>query len=347
MIALDPVAARLGDPSPLGPEEVERLLDRLGDPKEPESARLDLLGRLADRPLQEADLERFARALRARAVPFGAPAAREAIDLCGSGGASRPSFNISTVSAFVVAAAGLRVVKHGNRSARGPCGSSDLLEALGLPVTTSRAFARDSFERFGLAFLHAPLYHPTTSAVAQARRRLGRPTIFNRLGPLVNPAGPRLQLTGVADRASAGAVASILRGLGVERGAVVAALDGADELSPTAGTELWAWSESGSTHRTVDPEALLDPPDRRGPWDPLPRAEAARATVELLAGERGARRGAVLLTAGCALWVAGASRDLPSGVARATEVLDGGLPARLLDRLQEHARQPGWREGAP
>jgi anthranilate phosphoribosyltransferase len=327
---------RLLEPEPLGTGDARRVFDRLVAPTTDEGDRVALLVALAAHPRVPAELVSFAREMRRRARPFHVPPGDRAVDLCGSGGAPTPSFNVSTVAALVTRAAGAHVVKHGNRSRR-VCGSSDLLEALDLPVTSSIAFARASYRRHGIAFLHAPLFHPATAAVAAARQRLGVPTIFNRLGPLSNPAGVRFQVSGAADPRSADEVASALRAMGVERGFSMSSEDGCDEFSPTAPTRVIQWSGTTVRRRRIRPALYLDPDDRRGSWGALPPRAARDETERILAGGGGARRGSVLLTTGAALVVTGLAPDLRTGVARATEALDSGGAEKVLEDLRSLA----------
>ncbi|MGI0071248.1 MAG: anthranilate phosphoribosyltransferase [Thermoplasmata archaeon] len=324
---------RLLDPRPLGAREVRAAFDALTAPATAEDERAALLVALRARGHPALELLAFAREMRRRAIPFPVPRRDRALDLCGSGGALHPSFNVSTVSAFVARAAGRAVVKHGNRSRR-VCGSSDLLDALGLPVLTSIPFARASYRRFGIAFLHAPLFHPATRAVAATRLRLGIPTIFNRLGPLSNPARVRCQVAGAPDLPSAIETARILPVLGVERGAAMASDDGCDEFSPRASTTAIVWTGARTRRLRVDPTPLLPADDRRGPWGPLPPPEAAEEAERILAGGGGARRGSVLLTSGTALWVGGDVPALADGIERAREALDSGAAERLLENLR-------------
>jgi anthranilate phosphoribosyltransferase len=329
---IGPVLERLLDPAPLGGPDARATLDALLEPAADEADRAALLVALTARGDAPAELVAFAREMRRRAVPF--PTGRKAVvDLCGSGGAETPSFNVSTVSALVVRAAGVPVVKHGNRSRR-VCGSSDLLAALGLPVMDSVPFARQSFERLGIAFLHAPLFHPATRAVASTRARLGVPTIFNRLGPLSNPARPRFQVSGVARPSVGPTTARALRDLGVRAGMTMVSDDGSDEFSPRSPTTAFVWSGARMRRLRIQPASFLPPEDRRGPWGPLPPKEAAEETERIVAGGGGARRGSVLLTSGAALWVAGRARSLTEGVAGARAALDGGGAERLLVRLR-------------
>jgi anthranilate phosphoribosyltransferase len=332
----------------LSDDQVDRLVSLLVDPARSEVERAALLIALRAKGESTREIAAFARALRARATPFPGPRAAGAVDLCGSGGALRPSFNVGTVGAFVVRAAGVPVAKHGNRSARGAeggwAGSSDLLEALGLPFLSSREYAAACFAREGITFLHAPLYHPATRAVVPVRRALGVPTVFNWIGPLTNPASVRYQLVGCPTPAIAGELARVLPLLGVVRGATVSGSDGTDELSPTHFSHLTLFTKGGRSTRRIDPKPLLDADERRGPWGPLPAAQAAHEAERLLAGGGGARRGSVLLTSGAALWVRGAVPTLSKGVEQATRALDSGEAEAVLGRLRDLAGSRRWEE---
>jgi len=334
-----PVLQRLLDDRPLGPSEVRSCFGALVDPAAEDAERAALLTALAARRLEPSELAGFATEMRARARPFPYPVADAPIDLCGTGGAPRPSFNVSTVSAFVVAAAGAPVIKHGNRSARGICGSSDLLLALGLPVTTSLAYGRASYRAHRLAFLHAPLYHPAAAAVATARRLLGIPTLFNRLGPLANPAGVPFQIVGAPDAIVASSLASVLPRLGVRRGLAVTSAERCDEFSPRSMTTAWRWNGRRRSRSIVDPRTFLPTAERKGPWGPLAPMAAARETERVLRGAPGARRGAVVLTSGAALWIAGRAPTLREGVLDARVAIDDGRAAALLGKMQALAKR--------
>ena len=331
---------RMGDPAPLTSRDARAWFDRILAPDTSEPERVGLLLAATVRAATGEELAHLAAEMRRRAVPFEVPASDRALDLCGSGGAPVPSFNVSTVAAFVVSGAGAAVAKHGNRSVRGPCGSSDLLTALGLPVETSPAFARASYRRTHLAFLHAPLFHPATRAVADARRTLGAPTVFNRLGPLSNPARPRAQVVGVVSLAEAPRVATALRRLGARRGVAMTSDEGCDEFSPRRPTRGIHWSGGVARRWTLRPETLLDREERRGDWGPLPPAAAAEEAERILAGGDGARRGSVLLTAGAALWVGGRAPTLGAGVRLARESLDTGRAEDRLRTLRAIAAPP-------
>ena len=337
---------RLLLPKPLAGVDARRTFDALLASDAGDAGRAAILVALAARAETAGELAALAAEMRRRARPFPVPPSDRPIDLCGSGGAPRRSFNVSTVSAFVVAADGVPVVKHGNRSARSPSGSSDLLEALGLPVVDAPGFARATYRRHRLAFLHAPLFHPATRAVAPARRLIGIPTPFNRLGPLTNPAPVAYQVAGAPDLASAERTAAVLKLRGVRRGISMTSAEGCDEFSPRAPTRIVTW-DGGSTRRgTVRPERLLAPEDRRGSWGALPAPSAAEEAERILAGGGGARRGSVVLTSGAALWVAGRTPTLAAGVERAGELLDDGRAEKLLADLRLLApRYATHREG--
>jgi anthranilate phosphoribosyltransferase len=344
----DVVLERLLAYRELRSSEVRMMVARLVDPATDDLERAALLVALRMKGETPREIRAFAQELRKRSTPFAGPRADGAVDLCGSGGARTPSFNIGTVSAFVVRAAGAPVAKHGNRSARGSmkgyAGSSDLLEALGLPVTTSRDFALASYRQHGIAFLHAPLYHTATSAVMAVRRGLGIPTIFNQLGPLTNPAGVPYQVVGCPEPAVAERVARILPALGVRGGIAVAGNDGTDEFSPTGASTCVIWSRKRRSRRTVRASELLESEERHGPWGPLPAPAAAEETRRLLAGGGGARRGSILLTSGAALWVSGRAKRLEEGIEQARTALDNGSAEGLLQALQELASSRHWSE---
>jgi len=342
----DRLLRRLRNPDPLSAREAHRTFETLISPQSDDARRVLILLALARRPTSSEELTRFVRELRRRAIPFPVPTRDRPVDLCGSGGARTPSFNVSTVSAFVVAAAGVPVVKHGNRSSRGPCGSSDLLEALGLPVTQSLAFGRASYRRLKLAFLHAPLYHPATRAVVAARRAVGIPTVFNKLGPLSNPAPVAFQLVGVTDLDNARCAAEVLRNLGRRRALAMTSTEGCDEFSPRKETRAVYWSGRKLLSRSIRASEFLPPEDRRGSWDALPPQAAAEEARRLLAGGGGARRGSVLLTAGAALWITGAARDLGLGVERAREALDSGRAETVFEEMVSLGRHYQREAGA-
>lgn len=276
------------------------------------------------------ELAACARAMRASARPFDAGG--ETIDVCGTGGDGRHTFNISTAVAFVAAGGGLRVAKHGTRALSSRSGSSDVLGALGLDLEASPERARAALDAAGVCFLYAPAYNPAMRHVLPVRAELGFRTLFNLLGPLSNPAGAQRQLMGVYEAAKVEPLARVLGALGAERAWVVHG-DGLDELT-TAGESLVAeWREGAVRTFAVAPEEAgvprVDPAALRG-GEPEANAAALRA---LLHGEAGAYRDIVVLNAAAAFVVAGLDADLAAGADRARFVIDSRAARAALDRL--------------
>jgi anthranilate phosphoribosyltransferase len=296
-----------------------------------------LLGALAVRGETEDEIVGFARTMRERAVPI---AARGAVDTCGTGGDGAGTFNISTVASLVVAACGVPVAKHGNRSASGSCGSADLLEALGLRIDAPADTVQRSLDEAGWAFLFAPGFHAATRHAVGPRKELGVRTAFNLLGPLTNPARPEAQVVGVPRPELTGFIARCLQRLGVRRAWVVHGA-GIDELSLCGPTTVSAFDggEDGVRTFTVTPEEAGLAPCRPETLRGGDAATSARIAGEVLGGERGPRRDVVVLNAAAALVVAGRAASLREGAAQAEKAIDGGAAARMLERVREISRR--------
>ena len=293
-----------------------------------------LLAALAVRGETEDEIVGFARTMRALAVPLRAP---EAIDTCGTGGDGAGTFNISTVASLVVAACGVKVAKHGNRSASGSCGSADVLEALGVRIDAPVEQVQRSFDEVGWTFLFAPAFHASTRHAVGPRRELGVRTAFNLLGPLTNPAHPVAQVVGVPRPELLTFVARCLGRLGARRALVVHGA-GLDELT-LAGETAVAEVRDGAVHeRRITPEeAGL----ARAPLEAVRGGDAgenARLAREVLEGQAGPRRDVVLLNAAAALLVAGRAASLREGVALAGDAIDRGRASALLQRVGEALR---------
>jgi len=260
------------------------------------------------------------------------------VDTCGTGGGRIGTFNISTAAAFVVAGAGVRVAKHGNRSFTSRSGSADVLEALGVEITLSPERASEVLETAGVVFLFAPAYHPAMRHVGPVRKELAVPTIMNLLGPLVNPAGVRRQVIGVSDRSRAPLVAGALARLGARHALVLHADVGMDEVSPCGHTHVWEVMDGRVEEWDIDPAAhRLESEDLAGLAGGEP-AENARLIERLLSGERMLPvRCAVLLNAAAALYVSGNGWTLEEAARRASDALDSGAAAAALDRLRSAA----------
>lgn len=276
-------------------------------------------------------------AVRSKMVGFE-PHARPVLDTCGTGGDHAKTVNVSTGAAIVAAACGVLVAKHGNRSATGNSGSSDVLQTLGAPVEVSAEQARGNLEELGLTFLFAPLYHPALRLVAPVRRMLPFRTVFNLVGPLVNPARPEYQLVGVPDRATASLMANVLAASGLKRAAVVSAEDGLDEVSLGATTHV-LWVENGEISETEwKPGDFGDARVEAGELRVEGPEESARLIRGVLAGERGPVRDVIVANAAAALHVAGMAGDLAEGVELAGSSIDSGRARALLDRWIEQGR---------
>lgn len=261
------------------------------------------------------------------------------VDTCGTGGDGKGTFNISTVSALVVAAAGVPVAKHGNRAASSRCGSADLLEAWGIAIDLPAPAAARSLEELGITFLFARTFHPAMRHVAPVRTALGIPTVFNVLGPLTNPARVSRQVVGVADERLAPVVAEALRRLGHRHALVLRSEDGLDELTTTAPSRVWEVRDGGTREWRLDPAELGFAP---ASVEELAGGDAAdnRAIAdEVLSSGHGPRSDVVVLNAGAALYVGGAASDLREGIARARDVLASGAPAELRDRWAERSQE--------
>jgi len=271
-----------------------------------------------------------ARTLRARARTITAPA--DAVDTCGTGGDGTGTFNISTAAAFVAAGAGVKIAKHGNRSISSRSGSADVLHALGIDIEMSFERVEQAISEIGLGFLMAPRHHAAMRAVAAPRAELGIRTMFNILGPLCNPAGVRRQVLGVYAAKWVRPLAEVLLKLGQHACWVVHG-DGLDELTTTGTSEIAAVQDGKIVSFTIRPDdaglPLARLADLRG-GSPEENAVTLRA---VLGGASGPLRDIVLLNAAAALIVGGWAETLRGGVDRATEAIDSGAAAAVLERL--------------
>ncbi len=256
---------------------------------------------------------------------------RPVVDTCGTGGDGRGTFNISTAAAFVLAGAGLRVAKHGNRSISSRCGSADVLEALGVPLEQATRRARETLEQAGVAFLYAPEVHPAMRHAMRARRELGVRTVFNLLGPLTNPAGATVQIVGVFSARYVELLAQALLRLGVQRAFVVHGAEGLDEISVSGETVFAEVCDGRVASGQFLPEQFGL---RRWPSGALAGGDAqhnAALLRRVLAGEPGALRDAVLANAAAAFVAAGMAADVAAGAVLAAQVIDSGAAAKALE----------------
>jgi anthranilate phosphoribosyltransferase len=274
----------------------------------------------------------LARTMRARATKLSRSFA-PVFDTCGTGGDGAHTFNVSTVAALVLAACGVRVAKHGNRSASSRCGSADLFEQLGVNVTATAPIVERCLDGAGIAFLFAQVFHPSMKHAAATRKELGVRTAFNLLGPLTNPAAASRQLVGVPRPELTELVARSLAQLGAERAWVVHGADGLDEISTTGYTKVSECRDGAVNTFYLHPGdvglAKSAPETLRG-GDAADNAAIARA---VLAGQPGAPRDIVLLNAAASLLIAGRVATIPEGLKLAAEAIDSGAATAVLERL--------------
>lgn len=283
-----------------------------------------------------AEVAGAARALRRAMTALSLGASDDLVDTCGTGGGQAGTFNISTGAAFIVAGAGVRVAKHGNRSFTSRSGSADVLEALGVAVPTPPDQAARVLAAAGIVFLFAPTFHPAMRHAASVRRELGVATIMNLLGPLANPAGVTRQVLGVSDRGRGPLLAEALAALGTRHALVVHGAEGMDEISPFGPSLMWEVRDGGIAEWTLDPAAFgLGP----GNMDDLaggePAENAARIEAVLNGSTRGSAGAALRLNAAAALYVAGRGWSFEESLARATAALDDGKGMEALQRLRK------------
>jgi len=258
---------------------------------------------------------------------------RDVLDIVGTGGDETYTFNISTISALVVSAAGIPVAKHGNRSVSSKCGSADLLEALGVKIDVSVEKSRRILDEIGLCFMFAPVYHASMKYAAPVRKELGIRTIFNILGPLANPAGANLQLLGVYDENLVEPLARVLMNLGVKRAMVVHGHDGLDEATLCATTTVCEVNNGRLNSFFLDPSQLgfwKCSRDKLTGGDP---EENARIALEILDGQKGPRRDIVLLNSALCLYMANDHTTLRDCVRMAANCIDSGKAKMQLDRF--------------
>jgi anthranilate phosphoribosyltransferase len=260
------------------------------------------------------------------------------MDIVGTGGDRSGTFNISTTSALIVAAAGVPVAKHGNRAITSRSGSADVLDALGVRIDHDADSAAAALRGLGFAFLFAPGFHPAMRYAGPTRREIGVRTAFNLIGPVTNPAGTRRQLVGVGDPVAAPKLADVLRILGTERSLVVHGA-GVDELPLDGSGVIHDVKPEGVVRYQVDVAALgLAPAATAELAGGSPVENAALVEAVLAGRERGPRRDVVLLNAGAALIAAGRAMDLAEGIEQATAIMDSGAATRLVARLREERR---------
>jgi anthranilate phosphoribosyltransferase len=313
-------------------DEAAAAMDEIMEGRAQPSQIAALLLGLSMKGERPAEIVGFARTMRGRATKLSRGHG-ELFDTCGTGGDGAHTFNVSTVAALVLAGCGVRVAKHGNRSASSKCGSADLFETLGVNLQADTATVERCLDEAGIAFFFAQTFHPSMRHAAQTRRELGVRTAFNLLGPLTNPAGAARQLVGVPRPELTELVARALAMLGSERAWVVHGADGLDEISTTGYTKV-SECRGGAVNtfylHPADVGLAKSAPSALVGGEAADNAAIARTVLK---GERGAARDIVVLNAGAALLIAGRATTIRDGIRLAEQAIDSGAAAAALDAL--------------
>lgn len=264
---------------------------------------------------------------------------QEVLEIVGTGGDGANSFNISTTSSFVISAGGVPVAKHGNRAASSKCGAADVLEALGVNIAIAPERSAELIKEIGLCFLFAQNYHIAMKYVAPVRRELGIRTIFNILGPLVNPAGANMQVMGVYDESLVEPLAEVLQKLGVKNAMVVYGQDSLDEISMSAPTTVCEVRNGWFKRYVIEPEQFGFKKCQKEELAGGTPEENAKITLAILNGEKGAKRDAVVLNSAAALYIAGKCETLEEAVCYAQELIDSKKAKEQLEKLIEYSNR--------
>lgn len=337
MPAVKEVLAKVIGGDALSEAEAEAAMGKVmaGEATPPQLAALLTALRLRGESVEE--LTGFARGMRAHSLKV-TTTRRPLVDTCGTGGAARKTFNVSTTAAFVAAAAGVAIAKHGNRAATSKFGSADVLEALGARLDLTPEAVGRCIDEIGIGFLFARSHHPAMKHAAPVRAELGFRTIFNALGPLTNPAGATRQVLGVYDGALCEPLAQVLLRLGAEHVLVVHGKAGLDELSTFGETRVAEGKDGTVTTYTLTPADLgltETTPEALAPHD-----DPAATVRAILSGEPGPRREIVVANAGAALYVAGSAASLRAGIALAAQAIDSGAARTKLEQFVEFTQNP-------
>ena len=327
-----PLIEKLQQRHDLTSDEASAAMDEIMEGRVPPAQIAALLIALSMKGERPAEIVGFARTMRTRATRLSRAYA-PVFDTCGTGGDRSHTFNVSTVAALVLAACGVRVAKHGNRSASSKCGSADLFEALGVNIAAGPPVVERCLDEVGIAFFFAQTFHPSMRHAAPTRRELGVRTAFNLLGPLTNPAGAARQLVGVPRPELTELVARSLALLGSERAWVVHGADGLDEISTTGYTKVSECRDGAVNTFYIHPTDLGLP--KAAPAQLLGGEAADNANIarRILAGENGPARDIVLFNAAASLLIAGTVATIVEGIHRSARALDSGDAARVLNQL--------------
>ncbi len=332
---MEKILEKLTEGNDLNEEEMERAIGDLADGNLDPAASGALLFGLRAKGETVEEIAATVRAMRKRMLKLGT-SADGAIDTCGTGGDGSGSFNISTAAAIVSAAAGAKIAKHGNRSASSKTGSADLLEIAGVNIAMSNEIAVKALNEIGLTFLFAPLYHPAMKNVVPVRKALKIRTIFNQIGPLLNPAMVKRQIIGVATDEMADATIQVCRRLGWDKVFVVHSYDGLDEISINAPTKLYKLENGKIDKQIIDPSTFgFNANADISGGDAEYNLDILRAVLE---GESSSYRDITVLNTAYALNLSDLAADIREGISIAEDAIDSGSAKRKLSALVEYSR---------
>lgn len=334
--------ARLIDKKSFSSDEMEKIMHQImtGEATPAQIAGFLVALRLKGETVDEITAAAFVMREHASRIHIKLAQGEHLVDTCGTGGDRSGTFNVSTTAAFVVAGAGVKVAKHGNRSVSSLSGSADVLENLGINLNISPESVANAINDIGIGFLFAPTFHPAMKHAIMPRREIGIRTIFNILGPLCNPAGADVQIVGVYEHSLTKTLAEVLGKLGAKRAWVVHGGGGLDEISLLGATKVSEWDGLHVNDFIVRPEdlgmAICDIDDITGGT----AADNAKMLKQILTGEKGHKRNMVALNAGAAIFLAGKAISLPEGVEMAFQSIDSGRAYEKLEQLVKFTQNP-------
>ena len=289
----------------------------------------------------DTEIAALAAVMRDKALPVSVPGNPQLLDIVGTGGDGKNTFNFSTAAALIAAAAGAKVAKHGNRAASGSCGAADVLEALGVKLELSPAAVAQCIDRVGMGFMFAPAFHPAMRYAGPVRREIGIRTVFNLLGPLTNPARAQSMLLGVADPNLGQRIAAALARLNIRHALVVHGADGMDEITLSGPTAVWEVLPDAIRQWTLDPADYNIPRAAVSDLQGGTAAENAATMRRLFAGETGPLRDAALLNAAAALYAADHAATIRQGIDQAAQAIATGAAQSLLANLAALSQEVG------
>lgn len=334
---MNTIVKKLTQKKNLTRKEARSLVLVMAEGSMPETEMKKALLALKEKGETTGEIAGFIDGMREKMVRMTSPVGT--IDTCGTGGDGKQTFNISTAVAFVVAGAGVSVAKHGNRAASSKCGSADVLEALGVTIQLSPQQAETVLQNVGMVFLFAPLYHPAMKYIGPVRKALGVPTVFNLLGPFLNPAGVKRQLIGVSKKETAKKLSKVGKALDYQQLFLVSSKDGMDEVSIAASTDVFSVIKGKIEKFTIDPSTFGLSHSSLNELLGGDARENAVIINEILSGKNGAKTDVVLLNSAVALLASGKIKTMKKGIEIARESIASGSAKNILQMLRKETQK--------